>query len=173
MHVGDRTAVHCLDGARRQVAHHRHESFVQPFVLPDADDGPAALHQACGRVLIPLDVRLQLQLPPHGVVCWPCSVLWAAMPEAAIDEDSDPTRGEHDVSPSPGDARERCVHAVPIAEAMESSPERDLWSGVTRPLLRQSSGSRWIPHQRRGSADRGGSVGGHVPIMLRVEDQCV
>ena len=167
--VGD--GVHRLDHARRQVPQDRRECFVQSFVLPDTDDRPAVRHQPCGRVAIPLDVRLQLRRPPRSVVRRPRRVLRAAMPEAAVDEDSDPSRGEHDVSPSTGYAREWNVYAVPIPKAMQSPPQRDLWGRVARPLLRHPSGSRWIGQRRRGAADYGGSVGRHRLIMLRVEDQ--
>lgn len=121
---------------RRQIAQDGGESLVRFFVLPDPDDCPTDLLQPRGRVPVPLEVRLQLGLPPCSVVRRPGPVLWAAMPEATIDEYGNLPSGEHDVAPAAGHAREGSVHQVSIPEAMEGAPQRDLRSGVASPLLR-------------------------------------
>lgn len=46
---------------------------------------------------IALDVALKLRQPVLGVALRQCRMLWATMPEATVDEDSDPLAREDDV----------------------------------------------------------------------------
>lgn len=67
-------------------------------MLPDAHDRPAGRLQRVVIATIPLDVAIELCLPIRRVHARAHSVGWAAVPEAAIDEDRQPGRREDNVS---------------------------------------------------------------------------
>lgn len=69
-------------------------------------------------------------------------MLWAGMPEAAVDEDDEAHPGEHDVTPSSRHPRERVVDTEPQALPVEQPAESHLGSGVPPPLPRHPRGHR-------------------------------
>jgi hypothetical protein len=67
------------------------------LVLPDPEDRPPECLEALVGVPVTTSVRLELLPPPTSVVLGPRPVLRAAVPEAAVDEDSEPCAWEHHV----------------------------------------------------------------------------
>jgi hypothetical protein len=66
-------------------------SFDDVLVLPDAEDSPASGHEPCFVLSIPLDVSRDLGSPIRAVLLGRLRMLGAAVPKAAIDEDSETT----------------------------------------------------------------------------------
>jgi hypothetical protein len=58
-------------------------------VRPRADNYPAFTAKAVVCVAITLLVRVDFRTPELRVLLWPRRVLWAAMPEATVDENGD------------------------------------------------------------------------------------
>ena len=69
-------------------------------------------------------------------------MLWAGMPEAAVDADGESRPGEHDVAPPTGHPRERMVHTESQVVPVEQPAESHLGSGVPPPLPRHPRGHR-------------------------------
>jgi len=71
--------------------------FENIFVLPEAQDSPAAHAQRPVRLRVSRPILLQLRPPPLTVVAWPGGVLLARVPEAAINEHNDTPLAEYNV----------------------------------------------------------------------------
>src|SRR5262245_13391737 len=67
------------------------------FMPPNPHDLPSISPEPRVSVAITLLVRDDLGPPELGILLGPRRVLWATVPEAAIDEDSDTRAGESDV----------------------------------------------------------------------------
>jgi len=103
------------------------------LVLPRSDDGPTCLSQAVFRQAVPLDVGVELGSPPLGVRLGGDGVLWATVPEAAVDEDGDSGPREGDI----GSARKGGdVYSVAEPPAMQLPAKSTLRLGSRRPQVR-------------------------------------
>jgi hypothetical protein len=83
------------------------------LMFPDADHLPSCFRKIDVISAVALDVALQLSPPELGVPGGQRPVVRTAMPEAAVDEDSDPQAGEDDVG---ADAGSRNAMVDPVAE---------------------------------------------------------
>lgn len=70
-------------------------------MLPDPDNCPAGVGQCLVGAAVASHVRVELLLPPGAVGLWHRAVLWAAMPEASVDEHGDLRPYEDDVGLGP------------------------------------------------------------------------
>ncbi len=101
------------------------------LVLPDMQRLPTDFTKPSVVTPIPGYVGIELRCPPFAVRLRPYSVLWAGMPEAAIDKDSQLESGQHEirfsreVPPVKPKANPTCV---------QSSAQRHLWFRVPGPL---------------------------------------
>lgn len=73
-------------------------------MFPESKHSPVRFRENRVGVAIASDIVAQLSSPPRGICLWPRSMNGATMPEAAIDEYSDPGANEHQIGPtaSPG-----------------------------------------------------------------------
>lgn len=86
-------------------------------MFPDPDDPPPCGTKSLRRILVSSLVRLDLLAPEGCVGLGPRSMPWAAMPEAAIDEDCQSVFGEYDVH---GSRRSR--QQPPVTTVVISAP---------------------------------------------------
>jgi hypothetical protein len=77
-------------------------------------------------------VRLDLFPPELGVVGRPGHVVWASVPEAAIDEHHNSGWPEDDVGPTSHTGKNGTVDAVAKTASVERSSQRKFWLGVSR-----------------------------------------
>ena len=106
------------------------------LVLPRPDDTPSGLAQTLVRPSVSRDVGVELGAPPSCVRLRGDGVLRTAMPEAPVNEDSNPGSGESDVRTA---RKGREVHAVTETPAMEFPAQRTLRFGSRRPEVRHES----------------------------------
>lgn len=101
---------------------------VEELVLPDANDAPAFAAQGFADNAVALHVSAQLRGPVPLVRRRLSAVLRADVPEAAINEDRDLTRCEHDVRLDADTTvePEKKVLPVPVAELVQRFPKLDL-----------------------------------------------
>lgn len=100
--------------------------FVDVFVLPNPNDEPADPSERRGGTGVSIAIGLNLVGPPVGVVLREREVRRAAVPEAAIDEDCDPARTEHDIGASSAGWVRATVDSEPQPTPMELTSESDL-----------------------------------------------
>ena len=106
------------------------------LMLPSPDDDPSCLAQTLIRPAVTGDVGVKLGPPPVGVRLGSHGVLGTAVPEAAVDEDGDPSAGEGDVGP----ARDgRHVDAIAETPSMQLAPEGTLGLGPRGPQGRHEA----------------------------------
>ena len=86
------------------------------LVLPGSDHQPAGLTER--HIVAPVtgDVGFKLRAPPIGVRFWSYCVLWASVPEAAVNKDRDLRPSQCDVGPT---RKIPYVDAVPEASAVQ------------------------------------------------------
>jgi len=65
-------------------------------------------------------------------------VVWAAVPEAAVDEDGNPSRGEHNVRPTPHSSQHSMINSIPQAERVEFPTQRQLRRSVSHALAAET-----------------------------------
>lgn len=99
------------------------------LVLPEPKHRPALSSQRRVRVSIPLYVCLDLLAPPGRVRFGPSGVLWASVPEAAVDKDHDLCGPEREIRPSRC-AGHRPINAKSQSHPMNGRPDRQLASCV-------------------------------------------
>ena len=119
-------------GQRRE---HGRNRRIEGFMFPDPDDVPAGCRERGVRHPVSLDVPPQLGLPVPGVVGRLAAMLRTGVPEAAIHEHGDATRGERDVGPDPLALSqvEPVVLAEPVPLVVQRPAQRDLGLGVRAP----------------------------------------
>jgi hypothetical protein len=76
---------------------HSVRDLVSGLVLPCVYHAPASVREHGVDAAVPGDVALQLGLPIADVAGRDIAVYWARMPEAPVDEDSDPPSRKHHV----------------------------------------------------------------------------
>ena len=73
--------------------------------LPDCSNGPAPVGKRYADPPVPEPVSRNLLQPEFGPRLWPLEqVTIVSVPETAMDEDCDPSRGQHQIGPRPFDA---------------------------------------------------------------------
>ncbi len=108
------------------------------LVFPHPNHRPSRRCQSLISVTVTLDCATQLVAPPLSVASRDASVLWAAVPEAAIDEDGYPWPDKRDVDLAPA-AFDRAVYSKPKACLMQCRPQSQLGRSVARTLRAHSS----------------------------------
>jgi hypothetical protein len=86
---------------------------------PDANTDPTPTHQLPVGICVAPHVLFDLLAPPGGVRLRPCAVLWATVPEAAVDEHGDTCRSEHEVGASSTIDERRTVYGETEAKPMK------------------------------------------------------
>lgn len=100
------------------------------LVLPNPDYGPSGCAE-CGLVkAVTLDVSSNLRAPIGGVGSGAGPVLWAVVPEAAIDEDGNLLATEDDVGPAAQALQWSGVDSIAEATPMQLRPEGKLRASV-------------------------------------------
>lgn len=66
-------------------------------MLPNPDHRPPAFRQAGIRSPVSIHVASELLSPPLTIALWQNTVIWAHMPETAINEHGDTFSGKHHV----------------------------------------------------------------------------
>jgi hypothetical protein len=124
------------------------------FMLPDPKHDPPGLSKRAVHALIAGNVALKLWRPIGAVDPGDIAVIRAAVPEAPIDEDGDPTLGEDDVwsNSDPVCLKEK-VGTKPEAACMQLGPELHLGAGVAATVgAHHRSGCRarrmWVVNHR-------------------------
>lgn len=106
-------------------------SPLQRLVLPQADHLPTSLCESNIRGTVTFDVPAKLWRPIPFVGRRIAAMLWANMPEAAVDEDRDLSSREDDVGPDLYRSEvESEIFAIPIPQPMQCAPQRNLRLGV-------------------------------------------
>lgn len=96
------------------------DGIIHFVVLPDPHDGPPGLGERCIDPTVALDVRSELWHPVLEVRLRDVLVVWATVPEAAIDEDGDlPTREDDIGAHSDGPDPQEVVLAEPMAAPVQ------------------------------------------------------
>jgi len=81
-----------------QVGHRILEGIRLQLAFPDREDCPALSFKRSACLLVTLDVAGELRFPKGAVLLRDCGVaIWAAVPEATVDEDGDPLARVGDV----------------------------------------------------------------------------
>lgn len=100
------------------------------LVLPEAKNRPPALLQVFGRLRVPLDVAGDLVSPEPGVGGRLGAMVWASVPEAAVDEHRDPGPAQDEIRGAGGlgcswhpvsNAVQRWGSALPAADTARVS----------------------------------------------------
>ncbi len=84
-------------------------------MLPNSNDFPTQRPQAFRCILVPQHVRLYLLTPEFCIGLGPRSMQWTAMPEAAIDEDSESPSGQNDINGSARSWQQSHMFEISIA----------------------------------------------------------
>lgn len=101
------------------------------FVFPNTYHVPACVGQAVVRVSVAHHIGLNLLAPEGGIRLGPGSVLRAAMPEAAVDEDNHARWAKDDVGAAPPIPEHAMVYAKPQPALVKLPTQRDLGFGVS------------------------------------------
>lgn len=109
-------------------------------MLPEAEDCPSLCFEVLSRLMVPGHVFVELGPPPLRVRLGMRGMLGAAMPEAAIHEDSDFGSREGDVDRAAGHAWYGQVHSIPHACCVQEAANGHLRSGVARTLATHAGG---------------------------------
>lgn len=104
------------------------------FVLPEAEDLPAASRELCIHTTVPPNVSVQLLRPPLLVRLRPGCVFGAAMPETTVDEDSHVQLPPHDVSLASEVGFRSAVDAIADTTRMQNFSDMQLRLSVTTTL---------------------------------------
>lgn len=138
-------------GCPHQDIRHCLDRIGEWYVLPQPDDTPPSRLKSFVGGPVALDVPAQLRSPVPLVAGRLPTVFRADMPEAAVNEDRDLARSEHDVRTDTNafGEIEPEVLAVPVALSVERAAQGDLGFGVgpaVRPHVPRSSlaGRPWI-----------------------------
>lgn len=101
-------------------------------MLPDSHYTPSDFGKPPVRILIAGGVTVDLLRPIRAVCDWPGSMQRTPVPEAAIDENSQPLADEAHVSATSNACEwEWAIHPVPHTTSVEFTPKRELRSSVT------------------------------------------
>jgi hypothetical protein len=104
-------------------------------MLPHADHRPTTSTKGSVDSAISFQVTFELRVPVRAISLGPSSVLWTAMPEAAVDEHRDTGAREDDVRSDPHRASSNLeVNPVPKAGRVECTTERVLRPSAVRRL---------------------------------------
>ena len=126
-------------GRRSALRHHGSDLLAnhrRVVVFPGPHDEPPDRDKASVSVFVAGLVTGDLVRPVPAVdVMSALAVLWAAVPEAPVDEDRNPGRTERDVDAPAASARDhRPVEAVTEAATMKLAPESQLRRGIALTL---------------------------------------
>jgi hypothetical protein len=100
------------------------------FVLPCTDHTPPRLAKRRINRRITLSIPLDLRTPVRGVRAWRRVVIWAPMPEAAVDEHSYTRAGEKQVRGPRQRGERSCGDPEPQPEPMRCAADRAFGSRI-------------------------------------------
>jgi hypothetical protein len=103
-------------------------------MLPHPYWQPASSSQCDVGLCITLTIARDFFLPPCGVRFGPCTVLWAAVPEAAVHEDCDPGGAEDQIRLATKAGYGAHVDPVTESQAVQEAAKGDFWVCVPLPL---------------------------------------
>jgi len=89
----------------RPCSFHPLHGLIYWLVFPDPYDHPSIGPKLVGHPLISPLVPRQLRTPVARICPWLVPMLWASVPEAAIDEDGDPIARENNIGLNPRSRR--------------------------------------------------------------------
>ena len=112
------------------------------FVLPDTYDGPAICCKTLVGVTIAFRIGFDFCGPPGRVVLWLGPMLRAAMPEAAVNENSNLSCPEDKVSAASQPWKLR-IDPVPETPCVQQAPDGHLGTGVSAPLTDHPQKRLW------------------------------
>lgn len=114
---------------------------------PEPEDGPPCAFEVSRGLYVTLTIPGDLCAPIGHVGSRRTIVVWATVPEAAVDEDGDSCTGEDDISGSAKAGQWPKVHSVTQALGMKKVPNSQLRLGVpgSVTLHRCSSGGSGGP----------------------------
>lgn len=130
-------------------------------MLPHSDHGPARLAQLGVVQSIALHISGDLGAPVGGVGLRARSVVWAAMPEAAIDENSHLLTPKDDVCSAAQALQRLLVDAIAKAASMKLRPEGKLRPGVALAIALHGGSDGWRGGRGGFGNDGGRSLGAH------------
>src|ERR1017187_249522 len=145
-------------------------------MLPTSDDRPTSDRQRPVDPTIALNVASELFFPKHRVGLGTRRVFWAAMPEAAVDEDGDasPRKQQINTHANFGEVKS-VVLAETLAARMQERAERQLWGGIFAPICaHRAPDARTVRPGLRALTIgcRGGFPVWHGPILRRHGSAC-
>lgn len=118
-----RPASRTMPWSRTQKLEHMGRHFCRIFMFPVPGRVPAGRNQPLVGVSVAGTVGRDFGGPVAAVRSWGSSVERAAVPVAAVDEDSDLASGEHDVGPSTQVWKGLGVHPVPAAGCVQQASD--------------------------------------------------
>lgn len=103
-------------------------------MLPDAQDGPPRCLKGFGVASVAGYIALQLASPPIPVGYRTGGMVWAAVPEAAVDKDSEPNPRKDDIRLAADALNRTAVLPEPHARSVESRSQGDLRRRIPGPV---------------------------------------
>lgn len=119
------------------------------LMLPEPEDRPAMGSEEIIYFSISLDVPLQLGDPVLAVAGWGGGVLWAPVPETAIDEHCNAPPRKDDVGAAAAPERGE-VHAVSSPCGVQVSADLDLGDRVSPAVAEHRPAHPWARRPRTG-----------------------
>jgi hypothetical protein len=104
------------------------------LVFPDAYDLPPRPRQAGVGVAVTLSILFDLGPPPVCVRLRPGSMVWTAVPKAAVHEDGDLRPRKHQVCLPPGVGIRSDMQAKPQPHMVQTRSQHNLGLGITGAL---------------------------------------
>lgn len=94
-------------------------------MFPESQNSPTRLLECGIGIAVSSDIRVNLLSPPCGVGFGPCAVSRTPVPEAAVDEHSDPSAWEHKIDPT-SRSEDRSINVEAQPQPMNCSAHRQL-----------------------------------------------
>ena len=104
------------------------------LMLPEAKNPPTLCLEKKSHLRVALTVVFELSVPKASIRFWANPVLRTAMPLAAIDKNSDPSRGKYDI----GFSEHFGLYAIPQAQAPQRSTQEQLRFRIPALYLRHA-----------------------------------
>jgi len=100
-------------------------------VLPKSQDSPPLIFEDGVGLFVALLVSLNLRSPPVGIGPRLPEVLWASVPEAAVDEDCNPSAPKNDVGAPPKSRDRSSIDSVSEPAFVQQTADGDFALRVT------------------------------------------